>query len=41
MGHEFSDQWNEAQPKSAPMGVIGPRLTEQQRLSLIEFLKTQ
>jgi hypothetical protein len=40
-GHEFSDQWKEAQPKSAPMGVIGPRLTEQQRLSLIEFLKTQ
>ena len=40
-GHEFSDQWNEAQPMSSPMGVIGPRLTEQERLSLIEFLKTQ
>jgi len=40
-GHEFSDAWNEGQPMSSPMGVIGPRLTEQQRLSLIEFLKTQ
>ena len=41
-GHEFSDQWKEGQPMSEPpMGVIGPRLTEQQRLSLIEFLKTQ
>ena len=40
-GHEFSDKWKEEQPMSSPMGVIGPRLTEQQRLSLIEFLKTQ
>ena len=42
-GHEFSDKWKEGgQPTSEPpMGVIGPRLTEQQRLSLIEFLKTQ
>jgi hypothetical protein len=41
-GHEFSDRWNEGQTGSEPpTGVIGPRLTVQQRLSLIEFLKTQ
>ena len=41
-GHEFSDKWKEGQPTSEPpMGVIGPSLSERQRLSLIEFLKTQ
>jgi hypothetical protein len=41
-GHEFSDHWKEGQTTSEPpMGIIGPGLTERQRLSLIEFLKTQ
>lgn len=41
-GHEFSDRWKAGPPGTAqPIGVIGPRLTEQQRLSVIEFLKTQ
>ncbi len=41
-GHEFSDRWKEGRPHSEqPTGVIGPPLSEAQRWSLIEFLKTQ
>jgi hypothetical protein len=41
-GHEFSDQWREGVPHSEqPPGVIGPQLSDGQRRSLIEFLKTQ
>lgn len=42
VGHEFSDKWREGVPHSAqPPGVIGPQLSDGQRRSLIEFLKTQ
>lgn len=41
-GHEFSDRWKEGRPHGEqPPGVIGPQLSEGQRRSLIEFLKTQ
>jgi len=41
-GHEFSDRYKQGRPHSEqPTGVIGPPLSEQQRRSLIEFLKTQ
>ncbi len=41
-GHEFSDEWRQGVAHSEqPPGVIGPQLSAGQRLSLIEFLKTQ
>lgn len=40
-GHEFSSEWIEGNHWSnQPKGVIGPELTEDERLDLIEFLKT-
>ncbi len=42
LGHEFSDKWREGVPHSEQQpGVIGPQLSDGQRRSLIEFLKTQ
>ena len=41
-GHEFSDRWDPVRPwYDQPKGVIGPQLSENDRLRLIEFLKTQ
>ena len=40
-GHEFSDAWIEGNHYSnQPRGVIGPALSEQERLAIIEYLKT-
>lgn len=41
-GHEFSDRWRPGRRRSEqPEGVIGPLLTDDNRMALIEFLKTQ
>lgn len=40
-GHEFSDRWDPTRHWSEQeKGVIGPLLSHQQRMALIEFLKT-
>lgn len=42
IGHEFSDRWQDGvHYMNQPKGVIGPLLSEEERLALIEFLKTQ
>ena len=38
-GHEFSDTYNSADPGKSPKGVIGPALSVEDRLDLIEYLK--
>lgn len=40
-GHEFSDDYNPSkQWNEQPKGVIGPKLSEQERKAIIEYLKT-
>ena len=38
-GHEFSDTYNSGDPSKSPKGVIGPALSVEDRLDLIEYLK--
>jgi len=41
-GHEFSSRYREGKEwYEQPTGVIGPELTDDERMALIEFLKTQ
>lgn len=41
-GHEFSDRWiKDTHWSKQPKGVIGSKLSEEERIALIEFLKTQ
>ena len=39
-GHEFSESYNSIDPSKSPKGIIGPALSVQDRLDIIEYLKS-